>query len=126
VPRPRCVGVDLVDVREFSRRFGDRDDVLAGVFTDGERAYCLGRRRPWPHLAARFAAKEAALKALGTGLSGQMRWAEIEVTRDGAGQPGLVFHGAVGQAVASLGVTGASVSLSHTADQAIAVVVLFR
>jgi holo-[acyl-carrier protein] synthase len=124
VSGPR-IGVDLVDVREFTRRFENHDDLLGEVFTDLERAYCLGRRRPWPHLAARFGAKEAALKALGTGLSGDMRWSEIEVTRDGAGQPGLVFHGAVATTAAGLGVTGANVSLSHTADQAIAVVVLF-
>jgi holo-[acyl-carrier protein] synthase len=119
------VGVDLVDVPAFQRRFEGRDDVLKGVFTDAELGYCLGRRWPWTHLAARFAAKEAALKALGSGLAGAMTWRDVEVTRDVAGAPRLSLHGAVGEAVAREGLTGGSVSLSHTRDQAIAVVVLF-
>jgi holo-[acyl-carrier protein] synthase len=120
------VGVDLVAVQAFQERFEHRDQVLAGVFCEAERAYCLAQRSPWMHLAARFAAKEAALKALGSGLAGAMSWRDVEVTRDEAGTPGLVFHGVVAEALAKEGLHGASVSLSHSAGQAIAVVLLFR
>lgn len=94
------------------------------MFTADELAYARSRHSPWPHLAARFAAKEAALKALRSGLAGAMTFAEIEVTRDAAGAPGLVFHGAVAAAARREGVQAASVSLSHTVDQAMAIVVL--
>ena len=80
------------------------------------------RHSPWPHLAARFAAKEAALKALRSGLAGAMSFCEVEVTRDAAGAPGLVFH--VAAAARREGVPAAAVSLAHTAAQAMAVVVL--
>ena len=94
------------------------------MFTEDELAYARSRHSPWPHLAARFAAKEAALKALRSGLAGAMAFSDVEVTRDAAGAPGLVFHGAVAEAARREGVPAASVSLSHTAEQAIAVVVL--
>lgn len=118
------VGLDLVAVAPFRARFEGRDALLAEVFTAEELAYACSRQSPWPHLAARFAAKEAALKALRSGLAGAMSFAEIEVTRDAAGAPGLVFHGAVAAAARREGVQAASVSLSHTDEQAMAVVVL--
>jgi holo-[acyl-carrier protein] synthase len=105
-------------------RFEGRDALLAEVFTAGELAYARSRTSPWPHLAARFAAKEAALKALRSGLAGAMAFNQVEVTRDAAGAPGLVFHGAVADAVRREGVPAASVSLSHTSEQAMAVVML--
>ena len=111
-------------VAPFRTRFEGRDALLAEVFTADELAYARSRQSPWPHLAARFAAKEAALKALRSGLAGSMRFSEVEVTRDAAGVPGLVFHGAVAAAVRREGVPAAAVSLTHTAEQAMAVVVL--
>jgi holo-[acyl-carrier protein] synthase len=118
-------GVDLVqvsrlrDVMERHPRFEEE------VFTDGERAYCRRRPDPWPHFAARFAAKEATLKALRRGLfEGGVDRAlkEIEVVRaDGA--PDLVLHGGVLRLATSRGVRGASVSLSHDGDSAVAQVV---
>jgi holo-[acyl-carrier protein] synthase len=119
-----CVGVDLVGVAAFRERLEGRDAVLHGVFRETELTYCLAQVRPWMHLAARFAAKEAALKALGSGLAGAMSWQDIEVTRDEAGMPGLVFHGATAERVARAGLRAGSVSLSHTADHAVAVVLL--
>jgi holo-[acyl-carrier protein] synthase len=121
VPR---VGLDLVAVEAFRTRFEGRDALLAEVFTADELAYARSRRSPWPHLAARFAAKEAALKALRSGLTGAMSWNEVEVTRDAAGAPGLVLHGAVAAAARREGVPTAAVSLAHTAEQAMAVVLL--
>ncbi len=118
------VGVDLVDVASFRARFDGRDDVLADTFSQAELAYCRGQARPWTHLAARFAAREAVLKALGTGLAGTIAWRDVEVTRDPAGAPGLVLRGALSEALARAGLTRAALSLSHTDTHAIAVVVL--
>jgi holo-[acyl-carrier protein] synthase len=118
------VGVDLVDVPSFEARFSGRDDVLAGVFTRDELAYCRRQPRPWPHLAARLAAKEAVLKAIGTGLTGSMHWHDIEITRDPAGTPHLTITGHVGAALRERGLAPGSVSLSHAGGVAIAVVLL--
>ncbi len=111
-------------VAPFQKRLEGRDDLLAEVFTESELAYARARHRPWVHLAARFAAKEAALKALGTGLAGAIAWREIEVTRDAAGMPGLAFHGAALAALTREGLARGSVSLSHSDDHAVAVVLL--
>lgn len=120
------VGVDLVDVAALRARFDGRNDLLADTFSEAELAYCLSQPRPWAHLAARLAAREAVLKALGTGLKGTMSWRDVEVTRDPAGRPGLAFHGGMAQALARGGFERSTVSLSHTATHAIAVVILFR
>jgi holo-[acyl-carrier protein] synthase len=118
------VGVDLVDVDDFASRFEGRDARLAEIFTDAELAYCRGQRHPWPHLAARFAAKEAVLKALTSGLAGGMRWQDIEIVRDPAGTPRMRVDGATGEALSRQNLRTASVSLSHARGLAIAVVVL--
>jgi holo-[acyl-carrier protein] synthase len=117
--------VDLVDVAAFQRRFEHRDEVLAGVFSPSELDYGFAQRHPWTHLAARFAAKEATLKALGSGFAGAMTWRDVEVTRDEAGTPALAFHGVVADAIEKEALGDATVSLSHTRGQAIAVVLLF-
>jgi holo-[acyl-carrier protein] synthase len=119
------VGVDLVDAEGFQKRFDGRDEILREVFSEAEIAYCCAQRRPWPHFAARFAAKEATLKALGSGLAGAMTWRDVEVTRDSTGAPALAFHGATRAALAREGLNRGSVSLSHTEGHAIAVVMLF-
>jgi holo-[acyl-carrier protein] synthase len=118
------IGVDLVDVPAFEARFAGRDEALAEIFTEAELTYCRGQRRPWRHLAARFAAKEALLKALTSGLTGAMTWRDIEVTRDPAGAPGLSVTGATGAALRAKAVAVSSVSLSHTTTHAIAVVLI--
>jgi holo-[acyl-carrier protein] synthase len=111
-------------VQTFETRFAGREDLLAEVFTDAELTYCRKQTRPWPHLAARFAAKEALLKALRTGLSGPMRWCDIEVVRDPAGAPDLRVGGAVAAQLRGQHLRVASVSLAHTTTQAIATVLL--
>jgi len=122
--RDARVGVDLVDVPAFEARFAGRDETLAEIFTDAELAYCRRQPRPWPHLAARFAAKEAVLKALTSGLTGAMQWRDIEVVRDPAGAPRLNITGATAETLARHGLAARSVSLSHTGTHAIAVVML--
>ncbi len=108
---------DIPRVADILQRFGDR--FLRRVFTDAEIAYCMQRRNPAPHLAARFAAKEAAMKALGTGRSQGVLWRDIEVIRRG-GPPQLRFHGTAAARFASLGATRALVSLTHSDALALA------
>ena len=96
------IGIDLVQIPRLRRvveRWQDR--FLERVFTEEELAYCRARRDPVPHLAARFAAKEAGLKALGTGLRLGVRWRELEVRRERGQPPVLVLSGrsrAIGEA----------------------------
>ncbi len=94
------LGTDLVDVPRF-RRVADRygDHFLESLFSPAEIAWCRRRRRPWEHLAARFAAREAVLKALGTGLTGGMSWKDIEVVpRPGPGTVGMELRRKVREA----------------------------
>jgi holo-[acyl-carrier protein] synthase len=96
------------------------------VFTNDERAYCNGFPEPAPHFAARFAAKEATLKALGLGITAlgvDARLREIEVVRKGTA-PTLALHGRSAREAKRLGVTSASVSLTHDGDHALAAVIL--
>src|SRR5215213_8449548 len=88
------LGFDATDIPRIAstvERYGDR--FLHRVFTEGEIAYCTRRRNPAPHLAGRFAAKEAAMKALGTGHSRGVLWRDIEVVREPGSPPQLRFHG---------------------------------
>jgi holo-[acyl-carrier protein] synthase len=112
--------VDLVEIDRVAAvigRWGDR--FLTRVFTDAERAYCRGRV---PELAVRFAAKEAVSKALGTGIVG-MAWRDIEVVPDPRGKPLVVLHNRAKARATELGLTSFEVSLSHSRDMAIAMVV---
>jgi len=113
-------GVDLVEIDRVAAvigRWGDR--FLTRVFTDAERAYCRGRV---PELAVRFAAKEAVSKALGTGIVG-MAWRDIEVVPDPRGKPLVVLHNRARARATELGLTALEISLSHSRDMAIAMVV---
>ncbi len=98
----RGIGIDLVQIPRMRRvveRWQDR--FLQRVFTEGELAYCRSRKDPIPHLAARFAAKEAGLKALGTGLRLGVQWRELEVRRERGEAPVLILSGrsrAIGEA----------------------------
>ncbi len=113
-------GVDLVPVARIARLVTEQPAILGTIFTARELAYCDGKRRRFEHLAARFAAKEAVLKALGTGLGPGMAWTEVEVINAINGRPIAHLHGAVAAAAAQLGLTSLDISLSHTADLAIA------
>jgi len=98
------------------------------VFTARERAYCDGRGEPAAaqHYAARFAAKEAALKALKTGWSGGVAWRDVEVFSHESGEPTLLFHNRALELFKQRGATHAHLSLSHTAEHAVAQVILER
>jgi len=119
------IGLDLVEVarvRASVRRSGER--FAKRVFTPDEIAYCAGRARKFEHLAARFAAKEATLKALGTGITGWASLQEVEVVHDAAGRPEIRLRGGVLRRARSLGVKTAHLSISHTEGVAAAMVVL--
>ncbi len=118
-------GIDLTEIGRIQQsvdRFGNR--FLDRVYTGAEKAYCLRKRKSAESLAARFAAKEAGAKALGTGISHGVSWLEIEVVREPSGRPTIRFHGRAAEIAAHLGVTHAALSLTHTADLAMASVVL--
>ncbi len=119
------IGVDIVEVARIRRalenpRTGGR--FRGRVFTDGEVAYCTPRRNGHESFAARFAAKEAAMKALGRGFGQGIGWHDIEITR-GDGAPTLHLSGAAQRFADALGVRRMHVSLTHTAEFAVAYVV---
>ena len=116
------VGVDLTPVGRMAEAMARHPGRLeARLFTDDERAYCEARAQPAQHFAARFAAKEATLKALGVpeGLS----WHEMEVRNDAGGAPRLVLSGQAARAATEKGIRHLHLSLSHAGGQAIAMVV---
>jgi holo-[acyl-carrier protein] synthase len=120
-----AIGIDIIEVARIrevllrSPRFRER------VFTAAERAYCDSRGVvAAQHYAARFAAKEAALKALQTGWRGGIGWQDVEIGSLESGAPILIFHGLVRELFEKSGATAAHLSLSHTSEHAIAQVVL--
>ena len=116
------VGIDLVDVRRFRESLARTPTMAARMFTEGERAYAESARDPAERYAARFAAKEAVMKALGVGL-GAFGFHDVEVVRAGSGRPDLVVRAAAEALAAERGVTAWQVSLTHTATSAGAIVV---
>jgi holo-[acyl-carrier protein] synthase len=118
-------GIDIAEVpriRETIARFGLR--FVERVFTEGEIRYCDSKANRVERYAARFAAKEAGMKALGTGWNFGVRWRDIEVARKPGSRPTLLFHGKAGEFAARLGTKNVALSLTHTAEQAMAFVIL--
>ena len=118
-------GIDIAEVqriRHAIERFGVR--FLERIYTVGEIRYCDSKANRVERYAARFAAKEAAMKALGTGWNHGVRWRDCEVTRKPGSRPTLTFHGQAGEIAARLGVRNVSLSLTHTKEQAMAQVIL--
>ena len=116
-------GVDIIEIHRIARtleRYGDR--FLHRIYTPGELEYCRGRPSK---LASRFAAKEATMKALGTGVRG-VGWKDIEVTRAPSGAPGILLHGRAKAHAERLGVLEISISMSDSQDNALAFVVTRR
>jgi len=119
------VGTDLMEIariRQSIARFGDR--FLARVFTPREIEYCQRKKNAAESFAARFAAKEAGAKALGTGISHGVNWLELEVAREPSGKPLLQLSGRAALRAQSLGVAHISLSLTHSRDTALAVVIM--
>src|SRR5262249_10356196 len=118
------LGVDLTDIPRLAallERYGER--FLRRVFTAGEIAYCTRRRNPVPHMAGRFAAKEAAMKALGTGHTRGVIWKDIEVIRTG-GPPQLLLHGGAARRAEEMHVRRSLLTITHSDALAMAQVLL--
>jgi len=118
-------GVDLCEVGRIEEAIGRHGArILNRVFTEREVAYSERKANRFERYAARFAAKEAGMKALGTGWRGGLGWRDLEVTNLPSGRPTLTFHGKAAEIAQKLGVRNVSLSLTHTADQAMALVIL--
>ncbi len=119
------IGTDLIEIVRIERsleRFGQQ--FLERVYTPGEIAYCTGRRKTAAEsFAARFAAKEAGAKALGTGISRGVSWREFEVRRAPGQRPELHLSGRAAEIAATLGIVRLSLSLTHTREMSMAVVI---
>ncbi|MBM3319214.1 MAG: holo-ACP synthase [Candidatus Eisenbacteria bacterium] len=121
------IGMDMVLIERMRRaidRFGDR--FLRRVFTEGEIAYCRTKRDPVPSFAARFAAKEAAMKALGTGVSRGVFFRHVEVSRRRGEGPRVLFHGGARRRADLLDVAASHLTLTHEKNIAAAFVVLMK
>ncbi|MFN7020076.1 MAG: holo-ACP synthase [Phycisphaerales bacterium] len=114
-------GIDIVSIERIAALAADHAErFLERCYTPDERSYQAGSRRYHEHLAARFAAKEAVMKALGTGLDNGILWTDIEVVRSPRGEPGLRLTGRAAEIAASRGIRRWLISLSHTNDLAVA------
>jgi len=120
-------GVDIVEISKLKKVFTNNKDFAMDIFTENERDYCLSKKDPFPHFAARFAAKEAGLKALGIGMSGigiDNTFQEIEVARTPSGKPGISLGGWSEKISRKKNIDQLTLSLSHSADYAIATVIM--
>ncbi len=118
-------GIDIAEVPRIGAsiaRFGDR--FLRRIFTEAEIRYCESKANRIERYAARFAAKEAAMKAIGTGWNHGVAWRDVEVCRQPGGRPTIAFHGKAAEFAAKLGAVRVALSLSHTEAYAIAQVIL--
>jgi holo-[acyl-carrier protein] synthase len=114
------VGVDAIGVGRLERLLADHPASAEELFTEQELRYCRSKRRCTEHLAARFAAKEAVLKAFGTGVSQRMRFADVEVVNDSNGRPQVRLGGEVASFAQRRGLSTLDVSMTHTEGMAIA------
>lgn len=121
------LGTDLARVERFRRFVTEgKGALLERLYTPGELAYALGKADPAPYLAARFAAKEAGMKAFGLGWRDGLGWHDFEVVRDPLGRPALLLSGRAGQLAMERGISAVHLSYSHDGDYAVATVILER
>lgn len=116
------IGIDIEEIGRFeslTEEWGPR--FQKKIYTDAEINYCAGKTRPPQHFAARFAAKEAFSKAIGTGWRNNFRWTDVEIRNDGAGKPSFFLHGTIGE---EFGHYGIHLSLSHSNTYVAAMVVI--
>lgn len=118
------IGTDLARIERFRRFLEPGSRVLDRLYSSEERDYALAKRDPAPHLAARFAAKEAFLKALGTGLRDGLAWGQIRVRQDALGAPCLFLDGRAAELLAERGAARTHLSLAHDGEYAVATVIL--
>ncbi len=120
-------GVDIVEISKFKRVFLRNRDLVTDIFSEKERDYCLSKKDPYIHLAGRFAAKEASLKAMGIGMSGRgidAIFREIEIVPESSGRPRLTFSGWAEKISRKKRINQLTVSISHSDNYAVATVIL--
>ncbi len=120
------IGTDIIEVARIERSLTKTPTMKGRLFSDSEQTYCESKARKYEHYAARFAAKEAFVKALGTGLRNGLAFHEIVITNDELGAPAIKLVGETEKIVTKLSLTNIKVSLSHLKDTAIAFVVVER
>ena len=118
------IGVDIVEVRRMAKALQGTHNMEKRVFSPEEICYCKERKNQFQHFSGRFAAKEAALKALGTGWSQGIRWTDVEIKSAEMGKPVLNFHGKAKEIFEDSGAQHALVSITHAPTYAVVVVVL--
>ena len=117
------IGTDMVEISRIQKAIEKNPRFLQKVYTEKEIAYCHRKRNPWQSFAARFAAKEAVSKAMGTGL-GKIGLTDIEVLNQSSGQPQIILHGAAQVFAAEHGFVRVHISLSHSEAYAIATAII--
>ena len=118
------MGIDVAEVKRIKQVFESQGErFVRRVYTEAEAAYCEQFKNKYERYAGRFAAKEAAMKALGTGWSRGVRWVDVEVARQRGGRPTLQLHGEARKIADALGVKSIAISITHTAEQAFAQVI---
>jgi holo-[acyl-carrier protein] synthase len=118
------LGIDIVEVGRISRALQGSDTLAKRVFTEKELEYCGKRKNQYQHYAGRFAAKEAALKALGTGWQEGIRWKDVEIVPDELGKPELNFYRRAKEVFEEAGAQHAVVTITHANEYAVAAVVI--
>lgn len=118
------LGIDIVEVARIEKALTPGDALARRVFTESELEYCLARKNRYQHFAGRFAAKEAALKALGTGWQDGIRWKDVEILAGEKGRPVLKLAGRAQEIFEGLGAQRAMVTITHATDYAVAAVVI--
>ena len=118
------IGVDIVEIKRIRRALSNGDSMIKRVFTPDEIQYCSRRKNQFQHFAGRFAAKEAALKALGTGWQQGIRWRDVEVLAGDLGKPLLKLYGKAKELFEESGAKTPMVTITHADEYAVAMVVL--
>jgi holo-[acyl-carrier protein] synthase len=118
------IGTDIIEVERIEKQLEKNSGLKEKLFTSGEIAYCETKKNKGQHYAARFAAKEAFLKAIGTGWRDGLQFNEVEVTNDQLGKPLIVLYGKTKDFVAEINITNIQVSLSHIRDMVNAIVIV--
>ncbi len=118
------IGIDLIEVERIARQLIGKTHFREKIFSLNEIAYCEDKSNQAEHYAARFAAKEALFKALGTGWRGGLNFTEVEVLNDDLGKPAFNFLGKTSQIIEELNLTHIHLSLSHLAQIAVAIVII--
>lgn len=117
------IGTDITEVDRIGKMIQNHPGFVAAVFTEKEIAYCRGKRNKYQHFAARFAAKESVMKAVGRGWLQGLLWTDIEIINLPTGQPKVEAHGTLQKAMKDKGIGSFAVSLSHCKEYAVAAVI---